>query len=189
MSELTDEYFLSADDELVDYLEKQAEESIKETLHVNALNVENGYKLLSIQIVGIGSSFLLLTQKVSWDYLTVGITAFTFLWTWCAIYLVHSGLSSKKRCLAYLPPHVLYAPQYKKINEETYQLFRDAGFNGENKVLPVMRRYRLTRLCHTSTELIAVNQYLMSSLDRARLFTVLAPAVSLVASAITFCFS
>ena len=86
MENITGEYFLDADDELVDYLEKQGEECIKEAYHSNTVNIENGYKLLNIQIVGIGSSFLLLTQKTNWDYLAVGIAAFTFLWTWCAIY-------------------------------------------------------------------------------------------------------
>ena len=63
MRELPKDYFLGVDDELVDYLEKQGEETIREIHLSNKTNVENGYKLLNIQIVGIGSSFLLLTQK------------------------------------------------------------------------------------------------------------------------------
>lgn len=87
MTNLPDDYFLDADDELVDFLEKQGEESIKETYQSNTTNIENGYKLLNIQIVGIGSSFLLLTQKTSWDYLTAGLAVFIFcgrgvLFTW-----------------------------------------------------------------------------------------------------------
>ncbi|HGT6167536.1 hypothetical protein RCU78_12270 [Escherichia marmotae] len=99
MRELPKDYFLGVDDELVDYLEKQGEETIREIHLSNKTNVENGYKLLNIQIVGIGSSFLLLTQKTNFDFLTAGITTFTLLWTWCAIYLVCTGLSVKVRGL------------------------------------------------------------------------------------------
>ncbi|EKZ9127077.1 TPA: hypothetical protein OCM67_003874, partial [Escherichia coli] len=55
MRELPKDYFLGVDDELVDYLEKQGEETIREIHLSNKTNVENGYKLLNIQIVGIGS--------------------------------------------------------------------------------------------------------------------------------------
>ncbi|SWD51557.1 Uncharacterised protein [Klebsiella pneumoniae] len=68
MSDLPDDYFLDADDELVDFLEKQGEDCIREITQSNSLNKENGYKLLSILIVGIGSSFLLLTQKDHPDF-------------------------------------------------------------------------------------------------------------------------
>lgn len=64
MRELPKDYFLGVDDELVDYLEKQGEETIREIHLSNKTNVENGYKLLNILIVGIGSSFLLLTGFV-----------------------------------------------------------------------------------------------------------------------------
>ena len=72
MRELPKDYFLGVDDELVDYLEKQGEETIREIHLSNKTNVENGYKLLNIQIVGIGSSFLLLTQKTNYHiYITM----------------------------------------------------------------------------------------------------------------------
>ncbi|MCQ1824560.1 hypothetical protein NOH58_25090, partial [Escherichia coli] len=41
-----------------------------------ALNKENGQKLLSILIAGVGSSFLLLTQRTGFDYLTAGMSVF-----------------------------------------------------------------------------------------------------------------
>ncbi|VTP69627.1 Uncharacterised protein [Leclercia adecarboxylata] len=72
MKELPKDYFLGVDDELVDYLEKQGEETIREIHLSNKINVENGYKLLNIQIVGIGSSFLLLTQKANFDFSSCG---------------------------------------------------------------------------------------------------------------------
>lgn len=189
MNEIPKEYFLSADDDLVDYLEKQGEESLKETLKSNATNIENGYKLLSIQIVGIGSAFLLLTQKTSWDFLAVGIAVFTFLWTWCAIYLVCSGLSVKLRAQTFSPPDCLYTEKYKHINDNHYQAFESVGYKGDRNVLSVIRRYHLVDLSDTSRELLELNHHLRTSLDRARILTILTPVVSIIASAITFCLS
>lgn len=63
MRELPDDYFIDADDKLVDFMEKQGEDCIREIYQSNQTNKENGYRLLSILIVGIGSSFLLLTQN------------------------------------------------------------------------------------------------------------------------------
>lgn len=63
MRELPDDYFIDADDKLVDFMEKQGEDCIREIYQSNQTNKENGYSLLSILIVGIGSSFLLLTQN------------------------------------------------------------------------------------------------------------------------------
>lgn len=187
MEKITGEYFLDADDELVEYIEKQGEESIKETLQSNAINIENGYKLLNIQIVGIGSSFLLLTQKTSWDYLAVGIAAFTFLWTWCAIYLVYSGLSVNVRALISVPPDNLYTSSFKSIDSNDHEWFREQGYNGPIKTLPIIRRYRLVDLCETSKEMLVLNKKIRTHLDRARIMTILAPVVSLLASAIAFC--
>lgn len=189
MTNIPDDYFLGADDDLVDFLESQGEASIKETYQSNTINIENGYKLLNIQIVGIGSSFLLLTQKTNWDYLTVGLTAFIFLWTWCAIYLVHAGLSAKVRALIHSPPECLYTETYKNITDLNYQYLRNNGYTGANAVLPILRRYRLKNLTDTADELRTLNSALRKSLDRARMVTILAPVIALIASAITFCFS
>lgn len=76
MKDLPDDHFLDADDDLVAFLEKQGEDCIREIHQSNALNKENGQKLLSILIAGIGSSFLLLTQRTDLDYLTAGISMF-----------------------------------------------------------------------------------------------------------------
>ncbi|MBF4179089.1 MULTISPECIES: hypothetical protein [Enterobacteriaceae] len=184
MANLPSDYFLSADDKLVDFLEKQAEEVIREIQTSNKINVENGYKLLSIQIVGIGSSFLLLTQKTNFDFLTAGIATFTVLWTWCAIFLVHSGLSVKMRGLIYAPPHALYTQNYKKIEKTSYQMFFDAGYEGAENPLPLIRRYRLVNLNDTANELLLENEKIRNCLDKARMFTILAPVVAMLISAV-----
>lgn len=102
MNNLPDDYFLDADDDLVNFLEKQGEDCIREIHQSNALNKENGQKLLSILIAGVGSSFLLLTQRSSLDYLTAGISVFLVYWALCAVYLVRRVLTvrleSMKKC-------------------------------------------------------------------------------------------
>lgn len=189
MKDLPEGYFLDADDALVDFLEKQGEESIKEVRRSNSVNVENGYKLLNIQIVGIGSSFLLLTQKTSWDCLTVGLTVFIVLWTLCANYLVCFVLSAKKRALICSPPQCLYIEKYKNIEGPGYEKLREAGYSGAKEVLPVIRRFRLKNLTDTSGELLALNVTLYQSLERARKATILAPVIALIISFFIFLFS
>ncbi len=77
MANLPSDYFLSADDELVDFLEKQGEEVIREIHHTsNKTQRRKWLQLLSIQIVGIGSSFLLLTQKTNFDFHDSGYSDF-----------------------------------------------------------------------------------------------------------------
>ncbi|HHQ8374468.1 TPA: phage major capsid protein [Salmonella enterica subsp. diarizonae] len=73
MRELPDDYFIDADDKLVDFMEKQGENCIREIYQSNQTNKENGYRLLSILIVGIGSSFLLLTQNPHPDFVSAGM--------------------------------------------------------------------------------------------------------------------
>lgn len=184
MENLPSDYFLSADDELVDFLEAQGEEVIREIQTSNKINVENGYKLLSIQIVGIGSSFLLLTQKTNFDFLTAGIATFTVLWAWCAIYLVHSGLSVKMRGLIYARPHDLFTQKFKEIEKSSYQIFFDAGYKGGENPLPLIRRYRLVNLNDTASELLLENKKIRNCLDKARMFTILAPVVAMLISAV-----
>ncbi|WP_310945604.1 hypothetical protein [Klebsiella pneumoniae] len=108
MTNLPYEYFLGADDDLVDFLEKQGEECIKEIEQSNAINKENGYKLLGILIVGVGSSFLLLTQNNQPRFMTLGIGIFMLYWAACAIYLVSGVLSVQVRALLNSAPADLY---------------------------------------------------------------------------------
>lgn len=184
MKELPKDYFLGVDEELVDYLEKQGEETIREIHLSNKINVENGYKLLNIQIVGIGSSFLLLTQKTNFDFLAAGITTFTLLWTWCAIYLVCTGLSVKVRGLINTPPGNLYHEKYRDMDPSTFKLFADAGYVGPERLLPLIRRYRLVDLNDTASELLTENEKIRTCLDKARMFTILAPVAAMLISAV-----
>lgn len=62
MEQMTGEHFLDIDDDMLNYLEKQGEETVREIYQSGLNNKESGQKLLSILIVGIGSSFLFLRK-------------------------------------------------------------------------------------------------------------------------------
>ncbi|HAT2283657.1 TPA: hypothetical protein I8190_000337 [Citrobacter freundii] len=188
MINIPDDYFLDADDELVDFLEKQGEDCIREIYQSNSVNKENGYKLLSILIVGIGSSFLLLTQKTPIDFLSAGIAAFTVYWSICAIYLVINVLTVHTYGLISTSPAALYTKGYKEISEADFKSFRERGFTGKNDRLSVMRRYRLKALCVTADELLRVNETIRTRLKKARMATILAPLYAIIVSAITYPF-
>ncbi|WP_256119891.1 hypothetical protein [Escherichia coli] len=153
MKNLPDDYFLDADDELVAFLEKQGEDCIREIHQSNALNKENGQKLLSILIAGVGSSFLLLTQRSGFDYLSAGMSVFLFYWAFCAAYLVRRVLVVRSRSLASSTPYALYHDGYKGFTEDDYSVFESKGFSAkhstlnalvalsDNKILNVVRAY------------------------------------------------
>src|SRR5699024_2310565 len=188
MNDLPDDYFLDADDDLVDFLEKQGEDCIGEIYRSNSVNKENGYKLLSILIVGIGSSFLLLTQKTQIDFLSAGIAVFTVYWSVCAIYLVINVLTVHTYGLVSTSPADLYTEAYKGIGDADVEDRQARGFVGKNDRLSVMRRYRLKTLCVTADELLQVNETIRPRLKKARIATLLAPVYAIIISAITYLF-
>ncbi|MBG5986707.1 hypothetical protein I5F07_17825 [Proteus vulgaris] len=188
MEKLSDDYFLSADDDLVDFLEKQGEDCIREINQSNSVNRENGYKLLNIQIVGIGSSFLFLTQKQHPDFLSIGIIVFTLSWTICAFFLVQGVLSIKVRRLTSSTPALLYTESYKNINDDHFKFFSEKGYSGKKEVLPIMRRYRLRELCITADDLVISNVRVRTNLNRVRIATILTPICAILISIITYFF-
>ncbi len=189
MKNLPDDYFLDADDDLVDFLEKQGEDCIREIYQSNSVNRENGYKLLSILIVGIGSSFLFLTQRQPPDFLSFGIIVFTLYWSICAMCLVLGVLSVRVRGLISATPDCLYTESYKNINDDNFKYFTDKGYSGKKEILPIMRRYRLRDLCITADELVTANVRIRTNLKRVRIATILTPVCAIFISAITYFFS
>ncbi|EKN4012600.1 TPA: hypothetical protein U5E10_004261 [Yersinia enterocolitica] len=189
MKNLPDDYFLDADDDLLGFLEAQGEECIKDIYQSNTVNKENGYKLLSILIVGVGSSFLLLTQRPNIDFLSAGLIVFTLYWSACAIYLVTRVLSVSMHGLVSAPPNTLYTESYKFLSNDGFDGLKSNGFVGECNRLAVMRRYRLKALCMTADELLCDNIKIRTRLTRARIATILTPACAIFVSVITYFFS
>lgn len=188
MKHLSDDYFLGAEDELVDFLERQGELCISEVDQSNKLNKEYGYKLLNIHIVGIGSSFLLLTQRGFIDALSAGLIVFAAYWSVCAIYLAVGVLKLHTRGLTSAAPAILYKESYKYIDLEGYELLRSNGFAGECNRLAVLRRYRLKALSITAQELIRHNQIIGLRLTRVRIATIITPACAILITAISYFF-
>jgi len=189
VEKLPNDYFLDVDDELLNFLEKQGEDCIREVYHSNTVNKENGFKLLSILIVGIGSSFLLLTQRPHPDFLSAGLAVFSVYWSMCAIYLVLRVLSVHTRGLISATPNLLYTENYKAISEEDFNYLKSSGFLGSSDRLSVMRRYRLKTLCVTADELLDGNLKIRTRLTRVRIATILTPACAIFVSVITYLFS
>ncbi|MBN3345170.1 hypothetical protein H5A44_22455 [Pectobacterium brasiliense] len=188
MKNLPDDYFLDADDDLVAFLEKQGEDCIREIHQSNALNKENGQKLLSILIAGVGSSFLFLTQRSGLDYLTAGIAIFLVYWALCAVYLVRYVLSVRLRVLASSTPYALYHDDYKGFSEADYANFESNGFTAGRSTLNILRRYRLADLTKMAEAGKTENRRIGRELERVRIATILTPACALIISALTYLF-
>lgn len=188
MTSLPYDYFLSADDDLVDFLEKQGEECIREIEQSNAINRENGYKLLGILIVGIGSSFLLLTQNNQPFFMVLGIGVFMLYWAACAIYLVTGVLSVQVRALLNSAPADLYTHLYKSLGPEHYEELAGMGFTAQRNPVSVIRRIRLANLHNTAEELCEVNERIRTRLDRARIATILTPVCALAITTVGYLF-
>ncbi|WNJ81668.1 hypothetical protein RJE46_10710 [Cedecea neteri] len=189
MNNLPDDYFLDADDELVAFLEKQGEDCIREIHQSNVLNKENGQKLLSILIAGVGSSFLLLTQRTGFDYLTAGMSVFLIYWAMCAAYLVRRVLVVKSRVLVSSTPYALYHHGYKRFTEGDYASFESKGFSAKHSTLNVLRRYRLADLTRMAEMSKKENARIGRELERVRIATILTPVCALVISVFTYLFS
>lgn len=188
MKNLPDDYFLDADDELVEFLESQGENCIREIHQSNALNKENGQKLLSILIVGVGSSFLLLTQRPQLDFLSYGMAAFAVYWSFCALYLVRYVLSVRQRVLVTSTPHALYHEGYKGFDESDYASFKSKGFAEECTTLNILRRYRLVDLTEIAELSKKENARIGRELERVRIAAILTPICAIIVSALTYLF-
>lgn len=183
---ITDDYFLDVDNDMLNYLEMQVTECIGETKQSDNVNKDNAQKLLSILIVGIGSSFLLLTQEKYPLFLTVGIGVFTLFWTYCAIFLVLTVMSGRSRKLVFAPADVLYTMNYKNLKAEHFEYFKTKGFKCGENTLDALRRFRLLELCEISHEMVRKNVIMGQHLNRARIGAILAPVCAIVVSVITY---
>jgi len=184
----SDDHFLDIDDDMLNFLEKHGEETVREIHLSNLANKESGQKLLSLLIVGIGSSFLLLTQNRPEKFLTAGLGVFTLYWSLCAAYLIVRVLNVRQRALATSPPGALYHAGYKNFNQDDYERFREKGFKAEPTELNIMRRYRLFELEEIARDYLRENLRVGLALERARIATILTPICALIISALTYLF-
>lgn len=187
--DVTGEHFLDIDDELLSYLEKQGEDCIRGINESTNINKENAYKLLSILIVGIGSSFLFLTQNKPPIFLGVGMVAFVLYWSVCAMVLVKNVLSVRKRVLISASPYDLYHTGWKGFNEQDYEYFESQGFSAERTTLGILRRYRLREMTDIARLHQIENARISEELERVRIYTILTPVIALSLSGFAYLFA
>lgn len=186
--DITGEHFLDVDDDLLSYLEKQGEDCIKGINESTNINKENAYKLLSILIVGIGSSFLFLTQNNPPIFLGVGMVAFVLYWSVCAMVLVKNVLSVRKRVLISASPYDLYHTGWKGFTEQDYEYFESQGFTAKRTTLGILRRYRLREMTEIARLHQIENARISEELEKVRIYTILTPVIALSLSGVAYLF-
>ncbi|MDG6266549.1 hypothetical protein Q7306_11385 [Glaesserella parasuis] len=90
---LPDDYFLDVDDEMLEYLEKQALQSYDDVKKSNENNREKAYRLLNYLLLGIGSISLLLINSIDKIHPIIIVNAILLMagWTISAFMLTHQG--------------------------------------------------------------------------------------------------
>ncbi|MDH6632505.1 UNVERIFIED_ORG: energy-converting hydrogenase Eha subunit E [Lelliottia amnigena] len=185
---ITGEHFLDIDDEMLTFLERHGEECIKGINESTNINKENAYKLLSILIVGIGSSFVFLTQNKPPMFLAVGLVTFVAYWSVCAMVLVKKVLSVRERVLISASPYDLYHKDWKGFNDKDYEYFESHGFSAERTTLGILRRYRLREMTDIAKLHQIENARISKELERVRIYTILTPVIALSLSGFAYLF-
>ncbi|TNH06627.1 hypothetical protein [Testudinibacter sp. TR-2022] len=160
---LPEDYFLDTDDEMLSYLEKQAEQHILELRESNARNKENATKLFNLLLAGAGGAFLLLVSGNVTTFFIFILIATIIGWGGTAIYLSISCLITKNQPHLYNPPDLLYTGYYKNLTDN------------RSAMLSVLRRYRLNNYVEIAKRLRTLNTALAKSLDKARVAAVTVP--------------
>lgn len=186
--ELTGEHFLDVDDEMLSFLERHGEECIKGINESTNINKENAYKLLSILIVGIGSSFLFLTQNKPPLFLAVGLVIFISYWSVCAMVLAKKVLSVRRRILSAASPYDLYHEGWKGFGDQEYEYFESKGFSAKRTTLGILRRYRLREMTDIAKLHQIENERISKELERVRIYTILTPVIALSLSGFAYLF-
>jgi hypothetical protein len=183
---ISSDHFIDVDDSLLEFLEIQGEKAVDEIYQSNKTNQANGYRLLNILIIGIGSSFLLFTRFNVSIYMSAAIMLFFLGWSACSFYLALNVLRAKKRFTVNTPPNLLYNENYKGLDEKDYQDLEKKGYSGNRTPLSILRRYRLKGLSDTSNQMLIMNSEIGKSLNRVIIACILTPIASILVSAIFY---
>lgn len=167
---LPDDYFLDTDDEMLEYLENQAKQSIAEIQKSNEQNREKAYRLLNYLVAGIGGVTLVLLnhiEKLHFFFILGSIICIAG-WSISAVILLHYVILSKKRPLTTNMPQNLYNDSFKSSQE--------------NNKLGILRRYELHNTNQYIVYLIRLNNEYRHYTDKAIMisFSVPVAAVSII---------
>ncbi|MGF7452729.1 hypothetical protein [Pasteurella bettyae] len=170
--QLPDNYFLDTDDEMLEYLEKQALQSYNDVKNSNENNREKAYRLLHYLLLGIGSISLLLINSIDKMHPLIIINAImlTAGWTLSAFMLTHYVLMGKVRQMGTNIPQNLYNESFKNSQDK-------------NK-LGILRRYELHNTNLAILHLLAINAEYRKRTDTAIMIAISLPILLIALSAI-----
>lgn len=175
MKQIEDDYFLDVDDKMLEYLELESAKCVDSIEQSISINKENSYKLLSLLIVGVGASFLLITQSDKVDFFTLLLLIFCTGWTICLVLLAVFCLKPKKKPILGNSPLGLYSEHYKKL--EDY-----------NK-LSILRRYNLSTTEDVINDLTDENNRIARRLSGVIILAVITPIASIIFSFVLHLFA
>lgn len=165
MMELSNDYFLEIDDDMLVYLEQQGNLCVDEVRQSNEVNRERANKLLSLLLAGVGSSVMfILSHYGSHSVLHWVFVMLVFGWS-AALVFVAMALSTHKKPIRGNSPERLYTTAY-----------RDFG----DSALAVLRRVELLNYTVLIDELMAVNQRLFKLIDRAIVTAIITPLIAIL---------
>ena len=168
MKQIEDDYFLDVDDKMLEYLELESAKCVDSINQSIFNNKENSYKLLSLLIVGVGASFLLITQSDKVDFFTLLLLIFCTGWTICLVLLAVFCLKTSKKLILSNSPLDLYSEYYKTSKDY-------------NK-LSILRRYKLSTTEDVINNLVEENARIARWLDRVIILSVITPITSIIFS-------
>jgi len=168
MKQIKDDYFLDVDDKMLEYLELESSKCVESINQSIFSNKENSYKLLSLLIVGVGASFLLITQSNKVDFFTMLLLIFCTGWTICLVLLAVFCLKPKKKPILGNSPLDLYSEYYKTLEDC-------------NK-LSILRRYKLSTTEDIINILTEEDDRVGRWLDRVIILSVITPITSIIFS-------
>lgn len=168
MKQIEDDYFLDVDDKMLEYLELESAKCVHSIEQSISINKENSYKLLSLLIVGVGASFLLITQSDEVNCFSLLLLIFCAGWTVCLVLLAVFCLKTSKKLILSNSPLDLYSEYYKTSKDY-------------NK-LSILRRYKLSTTEDVINNLVKENTRIARWLDRVIIAAVITPIASIIFS-------
>ena len=166
MNDISNDYFLDIDDDLLAFLEKQADKAIEDITQSNEKNRERAYRLLNLLLVGVGSSIMLVLTHINAITLLLAIAVLLLGTGWViALYFIVDTLTTKCKPVQGNSPEAYYTEEYRQ-------------FQGDK--LGTMRRVELLNRKADIEALLKLNTYLNRQIDRAIRIAAITPSVVLV---------
>lgn len=170
------DYFLPIDDEMLCILEKQGTDCISELTESNTYLRDKAFKLITLLVAGVAGSFILATQTQN-KLMLVCLLLFCIAWAGIAIYTSIELFKPIPKPLTNTPPQNSFHSDYMEINKSDYEELRKRGYQGDEKVSQVFRRYRLGTLQFKIEKIFETNKDITRTFSIAIYLTVLAPII------------